>query len=247
MRRICSFIAVFILIELPLWAAEVPIPKLTIGVGASKSPRDVAVTLEIILLITIISLAPSILVMVTSFTRIIVVLSLLRSALGTQQMPPNQVLIGLALFLTVFVMSPTWNKVYYNAVSPYLEGKITFKEAYDRALKPVRDFMFNQVRERNLALFCNLAKIRPRNRADVPTHVLIPAFITSELQTAFEIGFMIFIPFLIIDMVVSSILLAMGMIMLPPVMISLPFKLILFVLVDGWDLVIASLVRSFRI
>jgi len=230
-----------------VFAARVPVPKITVGVATAKGPRDVAVTLEIILLITIISLAPSLLVMITSFTRIVVVLSLLRSALGTQQMPPNQVLVGLALFLTFFVMSPTWSRVYNDAVVPYMDNKIGFEEAYKRALNPVRAFMFNQVRERNLGLFCRLAGIKPKNRGDVPTYVLIPAFITSELQTAFEIGFMIFLPFLVIDLVISSILLSMGMIMLPPVMISLPFKLLLFVLVDGWDLVVASLVRSFRL
>ncbi len=227
-------------------AAKVPVPKLTIGVDTAKSPRDVAVTLEIILLITVIALAPSILVMLTSFTRIIVVLSLLRSALGTQQMPPNQVLIGLALFLTVFVMAPTWEGIYNDALSPYMEGKISFEEAYGRTVNRLRDFMFRQVRERDLGVFCRIAGVKPRNREDVPTHVLIPAFITSELQTAFEIGFVIYIPFLIIDIVISSILLSMGMIMLPPVLISLPFKLLLFVLVNGWDLVVVSLVRSFR-
>ncbi|WP_068550764.1 flagellar type III secretion system pore protein FliP [Thermosulfidibacter takaii] len=227
--------------------AVVPVPKLTIGVEGAKGPNDVAVTLEIIFLITIIALAPSILIMLTSFTRIVVVLSLLRSALGTQQMPPNQVLIGLALFLTFFVMAPTWSDVYHGAISPYMEGKLSFEEAYNRALVPLRKFMFSQVREKDLAVFCRIAKIKPKNEDDVPTHVLIPAFITSELQTAFEIGFMIYIPFLIIDIVISSILLSMGMIMLPPVLISLPFKLLLFVLVNGWDLVVVSLVRSFRI
>jgi len=227
-------------------AAQVPVPKLTIGVDTAKSPRDVAVTLEIIFLITLIALAPSLLVMITSFTRIVVVLSLLRSALGTQQMPPNQVLVSLALFLTFFVMAPTWQRIYSDSVSPYLDGKLSFTQAYDKALGHVRDFMFRQVRERDLGVFCRLAGIKPRNREDVPTHVLIPAFITSELQTAFEIGFVIYIPFLIIDIVISSILLSMGMIMLPPVLISLPFKLLLFVLVNGWDLVVVSLVRSFR-
>ncbi len=247
MKRINFFIVIFLLISFVSFAAEIPIPKVTIGVEAAKNTRDVAVTLEIIFLLTILTLAPAILVMITSFTRIVVVLSLLRSALGTQQMPPNQVIIGLALFLTFFVMAPTWNKVYQEAVYPYMRGEMGFEEAYNAALNPIRDFMFSQVRERDLSLFLSLAKIKPKNKKDVPTHVLVPAFITSELQTAFEIGFIIFIPFLIIDLVISSILLSMGMIMLPPVMISLPFKLLLFVLVNGWDLVVGSLIRSFRI
>ncbi len=247
-KRTFNLLVVFLLLFAGVaLAQEVLVPKVTIGVDTAKSPRDVAVTLEIILLITIITLAPSILIMVTSFTRIVVVLSLLRSALGTQQMPPNQVLIGLSLFLTFFIMAPTWSDVYNNAVSPYLDGRLRFEEAYQKALNPVREFMFRHVRERDVGVFCRLAGITPKNKNDVPTHVLIPAFITSELQTAFEIGFVIYIPFLIIDMVISSILLSMGMIMLPPVMISLPFKLLLFVLVNGWDLVVVSLVRSFRI
>ncbi len=247
MKRVSLFVGLLLLFSCASYAAQIPVPKLTVGIEAAKGPKDVAVTLEIIFLLTILTLAPAILVMVTSFTRIVVVLSLLRSALGTQQMPPNQVIIGLALFLTFFVMAPTWNKVYQQAVSPYMEGRVGFEDAYNAALKPIREFMFSQVREKDLSLFLSLAKVKPKTRGDVPTYVLIPAFITSELQTAFEIGFVIFIPFLIIDLVISSILLSMGMIMLPPVMISLPFKLLLFVLVNGWDLVIGSLIRSFRI
>ncbi len=247
-KRIFSLVVVFLcVLSAGAFAAKVPVPKITFGVEGAKGPKDVAVTLEIILLITIIALAPSILIMVTSFTRIVVVLSLLRSALGTQQMPPNQVLIALSLFLTFFVMAPTWNRVYNDAIAPYMEEKISFEDAYTKALHPIREFMFSQVRERDLSVFCRMAKVRPKNREDVPTYVLIPAFITSELQTAFEIGFMIYIPFLIIDIVISSILLSMGMIMLPPVLISLPFKLLLFVLVNGWDLVVVSLLRSFRL
>ncbi len=247
MKRISLFFFIFFIFSGVALSAQIPVPKLTIGVSAAKNPRDVAVTLEIIFLLTVLTLAPAILVMITSFTRIVVVLSLLRSALGTQQMPPNQVIIGLALFLTFFVMAPTWNEVYTNSISPYMKGKLSFEEAYKEALIPIRDFMFSQVRERDLSLFLSLAKVKPKNRRDVPTHVLVPAFITSELQTAFEIGFIIFIPFLIIDLVISSILLSMGMIMLPPVMISLPFKLLLFVLVNGWDLVVGSLIRSFHL
>ena len=192
------------------------------------------------------SLAPAILVMVTSFTRIIVVLGLLRQALGTQQMPPNQVLVGLALFLTFFVMAPTYNEVNKQALQPYLQKSLTHEEAFKRALVPVRKFMLRQTREKDLGLFVHLSKIQaPRGPDDVPTHALIPAFMISELKTAFQIGFVIFIPFLIIDMVIASALMSMGMLMLPPIFISLPFKIILFVLADGWFLVIGSLVRSF--
>ncbi len=240
--------AVILLGWAPLLSAAdtIPIPSINIGVGTATNPNQVATTLEIVLLLTILTLAPAILVMITSFTRVIVVLSFIRHALGTQQMPPNQVLVGLALFLTFFIMAPTWSKVYSQAVAPYMAEKITVKEAYDKAMVPLRDFMFRQVKERDLGLFVRLAKIKePRNRKDIPTYVLVPAFVTSELATAFEIGFLIFIPFLIIDLVIASILMSMGMLMLPPVMISLPFKLLLFVLVDGWSLMISSLVRSF--
>ncbi len=227
-------------------ADKIPIPSINIGVGTASSPNQVATTLEIVLLLTVLTLAPAILVMITSFTRVIVVLSFIRHALGTQQMPPNQVLVGLALFLTFFIMAPTWSRVYSNAVAPYMAEKITVKEAYEKGMIPMREFMFRQVKERDLGLFVRLSKIKePRNRKDIPTYVLVPAFVTSELATAFEIGFLIFIPFLIIDLVIASILMSMGMLMLPPVMISLPFKLLLFVLVDGWSLMISSLVRSF--
>jgi len=224
-----------------------PIPKLTISVDSAKNPRDIASTLEILFILTIITLAPSILIMVTSFTRIVVVLSLLRGALGTQQIPPSPVIIGFSLFLTFFVMAPTFDKVYNEAYQPYVRGEISFSDAYNKAISHIRSFMFNQVRERELATFLNIAGIKPKNKDDVPTHVLIPAFIASELQTAFEIGFLLYIPFLIIDMVVSSVLLSLGMIMLPPILISLPFKLLLFVMVDGWSLITSSLVRSFRL
>ncbi len=252
-RATIALLAVFVVGSVVLvWpsllsaADTIPIPSINIGVGTATNPNQVAATLEIVLLLTVLTLAPAILVMITSFTRVIVVLSFIRHALGTQQMPPNQVLVGLALFLTFFIMAPTWSRVYSGAVAPYMAEKITVKEAYDRAMVPLREFMFRQVRERDLGLFVRLSKIKePRNRKDIPTYVLVPAFVTSELATAFEIGFLIFIPFLIIDLVIASILMSMGMLMLPPVMISLPFKLLLFVLVDGWSLMISSLVRSF--
>jgi len=222
------------------------IPRVGVEVGQAETPQQVSDTLQLLFLLTVLSLAPAILVMVTSFTRIIVVLGLLRQALGTQQMPPNQVLIGLALFLTFFVMTPTYNEVNQKALQPYLQKKLTHEEAFNTAIGPVRDFMFKQTREKDLGLFVHLSKIPPPgNPDDVPTHVLIPAFMISELKTAFQIGFLIFIPFLIIDMVIASALMSMGMLMLPPIFISLPFKIILFVLADGWFLIVGSLVRSF--
>ncbi len=224
----------------------IPIPTVGIAIGQAQSPQQVSTTLQLLFLLTILSLAPAILVMVTSFTRIIVVLGLLRQALGTQQMPPNQVLVGLGLFLTFFVMAPTYNEVNQQALQPYLHKQINHEQAFERALVPVRHFMFAHTREKDLGLFVHLSKISPpHNSNDVPTYVLIPAFMISELKTAFQIGFLIFIPFLIIDMVIASALMSMGMLMLPPIFISLPFKVILFVLADGWYLVVGSLMRSF--
>lgn len=201
---------------------------------------------QLLLLITVLSLAPAILVLMTSFTRIVVVLSFVRNALGTQQLPPNQVIIGLSLFLTFFVMMPTFAEVNSTALQPYLQNEITREQALDNAEQPLRIFMFKQTREKDLELFVGLANIeRPRTYGDIPTHVLIPAFVISELKTAFQMGFAIFIPFMIIDMIVASTLMSMGMMMMPPMMISLPFKILLFVLVDGWHLVVESLVTSF--
>lgn len=202
---------------------------------------------EVFFLITILSLLPAILIMFTSFTRIVIVLSLLRQALGGQQIPPNPVIIGLSLFLTLFVMSPTVDLVMRDAVNPYIKKEITIQEAFKRAEPSVKGFMLKQTRERDLALFLKISKENPPERPDeLSMRIVVPAFAISELKTAFEMGFLIFLPFLIIDMVVSSILLSMGMMMLPPVMISLPFKLLLFVLVDGWNLVVGSIVRSFQ-
>jgi flagellar biosynthetic protein FliP len=202
--------------------------------------------MQIFLLLTVLSLAPSILIMFTSFTRIAIVLSLLRQAIGTNQLPPNQIIIGLSLFLTFFVMTPVWQTVNQNALQPYMANKISSKEALDKAVQPVRKFMIAQTREKDLSMFVNVAKLeRPKNIEAVPTHVLIPSFIISELKTAFQIGFMLYIPFLIIDMVVASVLLSMGMMMLPPIMVSLPIKLMIFVLTDGWHLIVGSLVKSF--
>ena len=228
-------------------APLVPVPNVNIGVEAANNPKDVALSLQILLTLTVLSLAPSILIMMTSFTRIIVVLSFMRGALATQQMPPNQVLVGLALFLTFFTMSPYLDQVNKQALQPYIAGAIGQEEAIDTALKPMREFMFKQTRENDLALFVNLSETsRPNSQEDIPTSTLIPAFIISELKTAFQIGFLIYIPFIVIDMVVASTLMSMGMMMVPPVMISLPFKLLLFILVDGWHLIVRSLVISFN-
>lgn len=218
------------------------------GVRNATAPGQLPTSLGLVVLVTVIALAPSILVMTTSFTRIIVVLGFLRQAMATQQSPPNQVLIGLALFLTYFIMYPTYNEVYTKSIGPYMRGEITSQdEAMTAGIKPLRTFMFRQVGAKDLALFLEIAKRgRPNTPDDVPTHVLIPAFILSELRIAFQIGFIIYIPFLIIDMVVASTLMAMGMMMLPPIFVSLPFKIILFVLADGWYLLIGSLVRSFH-
>ena len=207
---------------------------------------DPAGSLKLVLLVTVIALAPAFLAMVTSFTRIIVVLYFLRSALGTQQIPPNQVLLGLALFLTVFSMMPTLTEVNEQSLQPFTKGEITSAIAIQRAEAPLRAFMFKHADDRDLALFLRLAKLeRPKTRVDVPTTVLVPAFIIGELKTAFEIGFIIYIPFLIVDLVVASTLMSMGMFMLPPVLLSLPFKILLFILIDGWHLLAESIVRSF--
>jgi len=203
--------------------------------------------IEVFLIISFLSFLPAILVMFTSFTRIVVVLSFLRQAIGAQQVPPNPVVIGLGLFLTFFIMSPTIDAVMKNAVNPYLDKKITMKQAADQAAPPLKEFMLKQTREKDIALFLNIAKLAvPATPAELPMRIVAPAFAISELKTAFEIGFLIYLPFLIIDLVVASVLLSMGMMMLPPVLISLPFKLLLFVLVDGWNLVVGTLVRSFQ-
>ncbi len=222
-------------------------PSINIGIGSTENPAEVATSLKVLFILTILSLAPAILVLMTSFARIVIVLSFLRQAVGTQGMPPNQVLVGLALFLTFFIMSPVFNEIHQKALTPYLNEELPQEEALGTALAPLRNFMFKQTREKDLALFVQAAKMeRPKVYDDIPTNVLVPAFVISELKTAFQIGFLIYIPFLILDMVVASVLLSMGMMMLPPVMISLPFKLMLFVLVDGWHLIMGSLLQSFN-
>ena len=205
-----------------------------------------SVVLQIFILLTVLSLAPAILVMLTSFTRIVIVLSLLRQALGTNQMPPNQIIIGLALFLTVFVMMPVWQTINEEALKPYMAKEMDQETALKQAMQPLKKFMFEQTREKDLALLMNISGTdRPKNSDDVSFSVLIPSFIISELKTAFQMGFLLYIPFLVIDMVVASVLLSMGMMMLPPIMVSLPFKLMIFVLADGWHLIVGSLVKSF--
>ncbi len=226
------------------WA--VTLPTVRLGLEPVKGPEQMAVVLQVLLLLTILSVAPALLLMVTSFTRLAVVFSLLRHALGTQQTPPTQVLIALALFLTFFIMAPVFKEAYDQGLSPYLSGEIDEAELFRSALKPFREFMFRNTRQKDLALMIKLAgDKRPASKEEVHTLTLIPAFMISELRSAFEIGFLLYIPFLVIDMVVASVLLSMGMMMLPPIMVSLPLKILLFVLVDGWNLLIGSLVRSF--
>lgn len=222
------------------------IPKITLGVDQSSDPGDMSTTLQILLLMTVLALAPAILILMTSFTRIIVVFFFVRQALGTNQMPPNQLLIGLALFLTFFIMSPVFNNINQNALKPYMDKEISQKEAFDKAMKPLRKFMVKQTREEDMGIFLKISdQNKPQNIDDVPNSVLIPSFVISELRTAFQIGFVLYIPFLIIDMVVAGVLMSMGMMMLPPVMISLPFKILLFILVDGWNLLVGSVVKGF--
>ncbi|MFP4697261.1 MAG: flagellar type III secretion system pore protein FliP [Eubacteriales bacterium] len=221
-------------------------PTIDINVNPGSNGEEVVNNLQMLFILTIIALAPSILIMMTSFTRIIVVLHFVRSALSTQQTPPNQVLVGLALFLTLFIMSPVINNVNEQALQPYSNGEIGQEEAIDKGLEPIREFMFKQVNDKDLSLFIKIGEIGEVNSIeDIPTRVLIPAFIISELRAAFIIGFLIYIPFIVIDMVIASTLMSMGMMMLPPVMISLPFKILLFILADGWNLVVGELVNSF--
>jgi flagellar biosynthetic protein FliP len=227
-------------------AEAASLPTISFGVTEAETPQQVASALQILVILTILSVAPAILLMTTCFTRIVIVLGFVRQAMGTQNMPPTQVIIGLSLFLSFFIMSPTFSRINSEALQPYMSEEITQTEALDRAVVPMREFMFSQVRESELALLTEIAKAEePASEEDIPLSTLIPAFMLSELKRAFQMGFMIYVPFLVIDMIVASILMSMGMMMLPPVIISLPFKLLLFVLVDGWSLVVGSLVKSF--
>jgi len=243
------FIVLLSLVILPqvVFAQPVPVPDVDLKIRQSDNPAEVVDSVKLLVLLTLISFIPAFLMMMTSFTRIIVVLSFLRSALGAQQAPPNQALIGLALFLTIFIMAPVYQDINEQAIKPYLANQITREEAQNAGAKPLRSFMLRQTREKDLALFVSLSKMeKPQNADAVPLTVVVPAFIISELKTAFQMGFLIYVPFLIIDMVVASTLMSVGMFMLPPVMVALPFKLLLFVMVDGWYLVVKSLVESFR-
>ncbi|KAA3635707.1 MAG: flagellar biosynthetic protein FliP [Calditrichaeota bacterium] len=238
----CSFIVLS-----AMTAAAQTIPKVSIEVGEAADSGELSTTLQIVILMTVLALAPSILIMVTSFIRFTVVLSFLRQAMGIQQMPPGQLLIALALILTFFVMSPVIDKSYTEGIKPYLDEQIDKDVAFDKAVGPFREFMLSQTREKDLALFVNIANLdQPEDAEDIPLHVLVPGYVISELRTAFQIAFVLFIPFLVIDMVVASVLMSMGMMMLPPIIVSLPFKILLFVLVDGWYLLIKSLVESFH-
>ena len=240
--------ALLLLAVLPALAqAPMAVPNVSLNIGNGNGPQDVSTSLQIIFLLTILSLAPAIIMLLTSFARIVIVLGFTRSALGTQAIPPNSVLIGLALFLTAFTMAPIWQQVNDNALQPYLQHRINHTTALQRASLPVRAFMFRQTRESDLRAFVSMAKMpRPRTQADVPTYVLVPAFIIGELKTAFTMGFLIFIPFVIIDLVVATVLMSMGMMMMPPVLVSLPCKIMLFVLIDGWALIAQGLVTSFH-
>lgn len=241
-----SLLSVF-LPAVALAAQDLTLPSMQLTLaGGAQSPEKVSVLLEILFLLTVLSVAPAIMLTVTSFTRIIIVFSFLRQAMGVQQLPPTQILASLAIFMTVVIMYPVGKQINDNALQPYLAEQIDYKVALDRAQAPLRTFMFKHTREKDLSVFYSISKIEaPRSKEEVPTMLLAAAYVISELKTAFTIGFLIYIPFLVLDMVISSVLLAMGMMMLPPMMVSMPFKLLLFVMVDGWNLLVGSLVNSF--
>ncbi|PAF42775.1 flagellar biosynthetic protein FliP [Helicobacter sp. 11S02596-1] len=229
------------------YGAETTIPTVNLSLSAPSSPKQLVTTLNIVVILTFLVLAPSLVLVMTSFTRLIIVFSFLRTALGTQQSPPTQILVSLALVLTFFIMEPVAKEGYNAGIKPYMDNKISYDVAFERAVGPFKDFMMKNTREKDLALFFRIRNLpNPQNIEDVPLSVLVPAFMISELKTAFQIGFLLYLPFLVIDMVVSSILMAMGMMMLPPVMISLPFKILIFVLVDGFNLLVGNLVASFK-
>ena len=239
-----------LLLFIPLLGADVnapPIPVVDLTINGAQTPTQLVKSLNIVILITLLVLAPSLILVMTSFVRLLVVFSFLRQAMGTQQLPPSQLLVSLAMVLTFFIMQPYASRAYKNGIEPYMNEQISYQEAFDRSVKPFKEFMIKNTREKDLALFYRIRHMQnPKTIDDVPLSILIPAFMISELKTAFEIGFLIYLPFLIIDMVVSAILMSLGMMMLPPVMISLPFKLLIFVLVDGWNLLVQSLVLSFK-
>lgn len=246
-KRLIILVFVFLLIGTINLSAQttIPFPKIGLDVGQAQSGEDVSTTLQILLLLTVLSLAPSILIMTTSYLRIIIVFHFLKNAMGTQQMPPNQLLAGIALFVTFFIMAPTWSVVNDNALKPLMDGEITMEEAYDQGVEPIRDFMFERVRNEDLELFIGMTNIeKPETKNELPTYILVPAYALSELRAGFIIGFFLFIPFIMVDLIIGSILLSMGMMMIPPMMISLPFKVLLFILVDGWNLIVGSVVKG---
>ncbi len=245
-----TIVVLILILSTSLLSQEIPpLPSININIGETNNPRSLVVTLEILLILTVLTLAPSILVLFTSFTRIIVVFSFLRNGLGTRMTPPNQVLIGLALFLTFLIMQPVWNDIYNNAITPYMNGDIGYEEMFSRTMNRVRVFMkgeiINHHNEDDVFLIANSVGIDLKKVDDAPNSVLIPAFIMSELEISFKMGVLLYIPFIVVDMIVASILLAMGMIMIPPIFVSLPFKVLMFVMVNGWDLVISGLIKSF--
>ena len=245
--RILICAGLFFLFASNVTEAAPIIPSVNVEVGTANSTDEVASTLQVMALLIILSIAPAILIMTTSFVRIVVVIGFLRNAMSTQNVPPNQVVIGLAMFMTFYIMSPYWSQANEEGIQPFLNGQISQEEALQKTVAPIREFMFRQTREADLALFVNLSESeRPETQDDVSTFVLIPAFMISELKTGFQIGFMIYVPFIVIDMIVATTLMSMGMMMLPPVMISLPFKILLFVMIDGWHLLINSIIVSFR-
>lgn len=240
---IALFVALFVAIPA---MAQMTLPSVNLGFKQANDPGEVVNTIKIILVLTVLTLAPAILIMMTSFTRLIIVFSFLRQAMGVQQLPPNQLLVGLSLFLTFFIMGPAFTEMNTKGIQPYLKNEISQEVALEETLAPLRKFMFAQTRPADLSLFVKMSKMQaPKNLSEVPTMVLVPAFIISEMKTAFQIGFIIFLPFLVIDMLAASALMAMGMMMLPPVVISMPLKIMLFLLVDGWTLLVGSMVNSF--
>ena len=251
LKKYCTFNLIFFVTTFLLTSlcyGEVKLPSLELNLKETDGADSVVPAMKIISVLTILSIAPAILLMMTSFTRILIVLSFVRQALGTQTMPPNQVILGLSLFLTMFSMAPVWNNIEKNSFIPYMEKKINQDQALEKLLIPVKKFMLHETRKDDLGLFYDVSNLaKPKLEREVPMTILMPAFMISELKTAFQIGFLIYIPFLVIDMVISSILMAMGMMMLPPTVVSLPFKLVLFVLVDGWSLIVSSIMKSFQL
>ncbi len=240
-------ITAFLLLNAALFGADSVIPTLNLNLSAPDTPEQLVSSLNVLVILTLLVLAPSMVLVMTTFTRFIIVLGFLRQALGTQQVPPTQILVMLAMILTFFVMEPIGTKAYHQGIQPYVEKKIGYEEAFTKTALPFKNFMIRNTREKDLALFLRIRKMKnPKTVADVPLSIVIPAFLISELKTAFEIGFLLFLPFLVIDMVVASVLMSMGMMMLPPVMISLPFKILVFVLIDGWNLLIGNLIASIK-